>query len=234
MADAATDGKPRPNALHGRMDDWIENLFQHPELAAMGHHQRIADANLGLGWIYYGLARTLRPAMAVVIGSWRGFVPLVLAKALADNAEGGTVVFIEPSLVDDFWRQPPAVADWFARFGAGNIRHYAMTTQDFVASADYRELGEVGMLFVDGYHSCEQARFDHEAFGTRLSRDGIALFHDSRRVRTSRIYGDDRAYEHRVKDYVDALKRRPDLQVLDLSYADGVSLVRSSAVTCNE
>jgi hypothetical protein len=88
------------------MNEWIEKLFQNPDLLRMGHGQRCEDANLGLGWIYYGLARTLRPASVVVIGSWRGFVPLVLGKALADNLEGGEVTFIDPSWWMDSGRMP--------------------------------------------------------------------------------------------------------------------------------
>jgi hypothetical protein len=63
----------------------------------MGHLQRVEDANLGLGWIYYGLARVIRPKTAVVIGLYRGFVPLVLGKALADNLDGSRVTFLDPS-----------------------------------------------------------------------------------------------------------------------------------------
>ena len=81
---------------------------------------------------------------AVVIGSWRGFVPLVLARALADNSEGGEVIFIDPSLVDDFWSDPVRVSGWFAQFGADNITHHLHTTQSFVRSEHYRALREVG------------------------------------------------------------------------------------------
>ena len=208
------------------MKSWIEDLFKFPELAGMGHHERIEDANLGLGWIYYGLARMLRPQLVVVIGSWRGFVPLVIGKALADNLEGGTVTFTDPSLVDDFWNEPQEVTDWFAQFGVNNIQHYAMTIQQFVKTDHYRDLATFGMLFIDGYHSFEQVQLDHESFLPRLADDGIVLFHDSLRVRTSRIYGKDRVYDHQVVKYVDELKCRDDMQVMDLPYADGVTLVR--------
>ena len=53
----------------------------------MGHNQRAEDLNLGLGWLYYGLARLIHPKSAVVIGSYRGFVPLLLGRALRDNVE---------------------------------------------------------------------------------------------------------------------------------------------------
>ena len=162
----------------------------------------------------------------MVIGSYRGFVPLVIAKAMADNAEGGELLFIDPSFVDDFWKDPTSVARHFASFGVDNIRHFLMTTQDFVGTDTYRKLGEVGVVFIDGHHSVEQARFDFEAFEPRLAADGVALFHDTRHYRVSRMHGPERSYRHDVKDYVDSLKGRPELQVFDIPFADGVSLVR--------
>jgi predicted O-methyltransferase YrrM len=208
------------------MKEWINALFETKDLVRMGHHQRVEDANLGLGWLYYALARILRPSRIVVIGSFRGFVPLVFSKALADNGEEGRVWFIDPSFVDDFWKDPSKVRKFFADFGADNVEHFLMTTQQFVASEKYRSLAEVGIIFVDGYHSEEQARFDYEAFRDLLSAEGVVLFHDSVRVRTSRMYGPDRLYEHRVKCFVDTLKKDCSLQVFDLPFGDGVTLVR--------
>ena len=62
------------------MKDWLTKLFDYPGLARMGHLQRVKDSNLGLGWIYYALARVIRPKTVVVIGAYRGFVPLILEK----------------------------------------------------------------------------------------------------------------------------------------------------------
>ena len=67
------------------MREWIEQLLAFPGMAGMGHGQRARDANLGLGWAYYALARILRPRTAVVIGSYRGFVPMVIARALPER-----------------------------------------------------------------------------------------------------------------------------------------------------
>jgi predicted O-methyltransferase YrrM len=208
------------------MLDFIANLFSHRDLTRMGHGQRVQDQNLGLGWLYYALARTLRPATVVVIGSFRGFVPLVFAKALDDNLEKGQVVFIDPSFVDDFWKNPDQVRGYFAGFGLSNIRHFLMTTQEFVQSDAYRQLVPVGIVFVDGYHSEEQARFDFEAFQDRLTPDGIVLFHDSARPHKSKIYGVDKTYEYRVREFVDTLKKDPRLQVFDIPCFSGVTLVR--------
>lgn len=211
------------------MTDWIAALFQHRDLTRMGHFQRAEDRNLGLGWLYYALARVLRPAHAVVIGSYRGFVPLVLGKALADNSEGGVVTFIDPSFIDEFWTDPQRVRTYFAGFGVTNVHHHRMTTQQFVESEPYRGLSCVGLVFVDGYHSEEQARFDYEAFRDLLAPDGIILFHDSVRFRVSRMYGPDREYTHRVKCFIEVLKHDPGLQVFDLPFGDGVTLVRKVA-----
>jgi len=44
--------------------------------------------NIGFGFLYYGLVRTLRPAHAVVIGSGFGFSVVCLALGLNDNGAG--------------------------------------------------------------------------------------------------------------------------------------------------
>jgi len=213
------------------MREWIHALFANEDLLRMGHHQRAEDANLGLGWLYYALARVLRPSKVIVIGSFRGFVPLVFGKALADNSEGGEVWFIDPSLVDDFWKQPLAVQKFFGDLDVRNVRHFLMTTQEFVTSEQYRSLREVGIVFIDGYHSEEQSLFDYQAFEPKLSPEGFILFHDSVRVRTSHMYGPGRPYEHRVKDVIDRLKRHPDMQVVDFPFGDGVTFVRKAGRT---
>jgi predicted O-methyltransferase YrrM len=213
------------------MQDWVARLLASPGMTRMGHQQCIDDANLGLGWLYYSLARIIRPQKVVVIGSYRGFVPLILGKALADNLNAGKVIFIDPSLVDDFWKNPQAVLRHFAQFDIANIEHFLMTTQQFTQSATYQVLDRLGMVFIDGYHSEEQARFDYEAFDKRLDREGIILFHDSTGGEISRIYGAEHAYQSRVKCFVDQLKQDPGLQVFDLPFGRGVSLVRKLAAT---
>jgi predicted O-methyltransferase YrrM len=210
------------------LNDWITQVLDDDGLSGMGHAQNRQSVNLGLGWLYYGMARVVKPETAIVIGSYRGFVPLMLGRALADDG-GGKVLFIDPSLVDGFWREPAEVRAHFAKFGLGNIEHHCMTTQEFVKSAAYKSLGEVGMIFIDGFHSHEQARFDFEAFEPRLSAHGMIFFHDSIRVRTSRIYGADKVYEHRVRDFMLELSKDPRLQVFDVPFGDGLTLVRKSA-----
>jgi hypothetical protein len=189
----------------------------------MGHAQRPEELDLGLGWLYYGLARVERPSTAVVIGSWRGFAPIVIGKALQDSG-GGEVVFIDPSLVDDFWKQPDEVAHHFQSFGISNIRHVRMTTQQFVQSEHYGRLDEVGLLLVDGLHTSEQAEYDFRAFEPKFPSGAVALFHDSVRTRWSRIYGE--PYEHTVCHFMDQLRTSGSYDVFSFEQGDGLTLVR--------
>lgn len=207
---------------------WIRKLLDDPELRRMGHAQRLDDLNLGLGWVYYGLARATQPKRIVVIGSYRGFAPLVFARALTDNGEDGRVTFIDPSLVDDFWCDPDRVQAHFAAYGIDNIDHFCMTTQQFAQSAELSELGAIGILFVDGYHTEEQARFDHQTFVHQLGSGGYALFHDAVRDRLTNIYGPDKPYRHTVHHYIDTLRSDPAWEVLTLPSGSGLCLVRSA------
>lgn len=205
---------------------WIRTLFNDRKMLGMGHAQSKADCNLGLGWLYYSLARIQRASRVVVIGSYRGFVPMVLARAVQDNRNAGSVDFIDPSLVDDFWKDAAHVQAHFARFGIDNIRHHPHTTQEFVATAAYHELRDIDILFVDGYHSHAQAKFDHTAFADKLGADASVLFHDSTGNRESRIYGEDNRYTYSVKQYMDELKASPGFQAFDFDYDSGVTLVK--------
>jgi predicted O-methyltransferase YrrM len=216
------------------LEDWIAELFAEPQLLRMGHAQRKADLNLGLGWLYYALGRIVRPATAVVIGSFRGFAPLVLARALADNGEGGRLHFIDPSLVDDFWRDPVAVQRYFGSHGVTNVDHHGMTTQQFVASDAYRDLLAPGLVLVDGYHTADQARFDFEAFADKLAPQGIILLHDSVWRQSSPMYGPGREYVRNVVDFVDELKSDAAWQLFDVPFGEGLTLVRRPAAptTC--
>lgn len=216
------------------IDDWISQLFTDPDLARMGHAQKPDENDLGLGWIYYGLVRVAKPARIVVIGSYRGFVPLVLARALADNGpdEDGRVaqvVFIDPSMVDDFWVDPTKVVSYFESHGLNNINHLKKTTQEFVKTKQYQSLENIGLLFVDGYHSAEQAAFDYNSFKDKLTDRAYVLFHDSVSVRNSKIYGQAKAYDHTVRHFMDELKTDPGLQVFDLAHGSGVTLVQKVA-----
>jgi len=206
---------------------FLDQIIQDPELLQMGHSQSQEDKNLGMGWIYYSLARLYRPKRVVCIGSWRGFVPILFAKGIKDNLNTGEVIFIDPSLVDDFWTDELEVNSYFNRFSVDNIKHFRMTTQEFKQSEEYKKLSEVDILFVDGLHTKEQAKFDHQTFEPLLNENGIVLFHDSIQTHLSDIYGDDKKYEYSVNQYMKELSQA-GYQVLDLPFEFGLTLVRKA------
>lgn len=208
--------------------DWINELFSHTELLEMGHEQTLMDKNLGLGWLYYSQVRIIKPKVCVCIGSWRGFVPIILARALKDNQNNGKLIFIDPSFADNFWTDPQKNNEWFSRFGLTNIKHHLMTTQEFVTSKAFKKLKDIGLLFIDGYHTAEQAMFDHEAFKSVLSIDASIFFHDSTRYFMSNIYGEEKTYRHTVVEYINTLKLNKNLQCIDFQYGSGVTLVRNA------
>lgn len=205
---------------------WLKKIIENKKLMDMGHSQSAEDNNLGWGWVYYGLARAYRPRHVVCIGSYRGFVPMMFARGLKDNAQGGRVTFIDPSFVDGFWTKPEEVTAWFAEHDLDNITHHQMTTQDFVQSDAFAKLSPVDFLFVDGFHSEEQAEFDHMSFEDKLTPNSLALFHDSVTAKPSSIYGNDEPYSYSVYRYLQRLKEDPGYQVIDFPFADGVTLVR--------
>ena len=65
---AILDRMPANPAATLDLTAWIARLYRHPELLRMGHNQTDEDLNLGLGWIYYGLARLLQSKAHAAIG----------------------------------------------------------------------------------------------------------------------------------------------------------------------
>ena len=108
-----------------------------------------------------------------------------------------------------------------------NIRHFHMTTQQFVTTDDYRALGEIGLVFIDGRHTQEQAKYDYEAFEKILAPRGFVVFHDSMIMRDDKVYGSDNAYQMTVKYFIDHLKGDPSLQLFDVPFGStGMTLLR--------
>ena len=59
----------------------------------------IDQADLGFGFIYYALARVLKPEQVVVVGSYRGFSVVCTALGLIHNRKG-RLHFIDAAVVD--------------------------------------------------------------------------------------------------------------------------------------
>ncbi|MEA5474110.1 class I SAM-dependent methyltransferase [Synechococcus sp. CCY9201] len=212
-----------------RLPSLIAAMADNPDLWEMGHGQRQEVKDLGLGWTYYGLTRTLRPSFSIVIGSWRGFVPLLIGQAIQDNGNSGSLLFIDPSFVDNQWKDGRA-KDYFSSYGITCIEHRQQTSQEVIAEPEFSRMA-IDLLFIDGLHTEEQCRLEFESFLPRLTPGAIALFHDSHSQVISEIYGKEKSYAHTTWRYIEELRGRRDLQVFDLPIAQGVTLVQRTPQT---
>ena len=164
------------------------------------------DENIGFGYIYYGLARALRPKNVCVIGSKAGFSVICFALGLKDNAgtrikevscwdtelseEGqlGKVFFVDPSLSSErndrnhwygigFWDNEERTKEHWERFGVETIvQHYKLTSAGFLKHSDCPK--DIDLLYIDGDHSFEGITHDFNEFYDSLSKDAVILAHD--------------------------------------------------------
>jgi hypothetical protein len=151
--------------------DLIRSIFTHAK--PVGHHESPENLNLGFGYLYYALARILRPKHVLVIGSGFGFSVVCLALGLRDNAKG-RVSFVDPSysvLTDGpfktvggtaQWDDPDKVARHFARFGVERLlTHYRLRSEEFFTRYDELALPDIDLTFIDGSHAYKVARVEH-------------------------------------------------------------------------
>ncbi len=199
----------------------------------LGHHEDLGSLNLGFGFLYYGLVRTLRPKHVVVIGSGFGFSVVCLALGLKDN-ESGVLTFVDPSfslLADgpfrtiggtSQWDNPQKVRDHYARFGVGHIvTHHRQTSEAFFGDYAKHGLPPIDVAFIDGNHSYGAVRHDFLAVLRQARRNSYLLLHDTN------IYVREFLRHAGVKRWIKTLgRKRGDFEILDFPFSSGVALVR--------
>ncbi len=211
--------------------DLIRTIFEHAK--PLGHHEAKGNLNLGFGFLYYGLVRTLRPKHVVVIGSGFGFSVACLALALKDNGKG-QLSFIDPSysvLTDGpfktmggtaQWDDPEKVERHFARFGVERIvTHYRMRSDEFYAKYDALGLPDIDLAFIDGSHSFLDVRQDFSSSLRHARKNAYLLLHDTN------IYLREFVRHAGVKRWLNMLRRRTELfELVDFPFSSGVAIVR--------
>lgn len=209
----------------------IRAIFRHAR--PLGHHESAPELNLGFGFLYYGMVRTLRPRHVVVIGSGFGFSVVCLALGLKDNAKG-RLSFVDPSYCllrhgpfktvggTARWDNAGRVEGHFARFGVERlVTHHRLRSDAFFAA--YRELGLPGidLAFIDGSHSYDDVRHDFTAAVRHARRNAYLLLHDTN------IYIREVVRHAGVKRWLRKVQRRKDLfEMVDFPYSSGVAMVR--------
>jgi predicted O-methyltransferase YrrM len=199
----------------------------------LGHHEDNGNLNLGFGFLYYGLVRTLRPRHVVVIGSGYGFSVVCLGLGLKDNARG-RLTFVDPSYSvftdgpfrtiggTSQWDSPEKVSQHFARFGVEDyVTHHRKTSEAFFASYDEHALPPIDIAFIDGNHSYAAVRHDFLSVLQRTHRNSYILLHDTN------IYVREMVGHAGVKRWLKRIAARSkEFQLVDFPFSSGVAIVR--------
>lgn len=221
----------RPQPAFSLSPAVLGDILEHAR--PLGHHEDAASLNLGFGFLYYGLVRSLRPEHVVVIGSGFGFSVVCLALGLKDNGRG-RLSFVDPSysvLADgplrtiggtSQWDDPEKVQRHFARFGVeSRVRHYRVRSEEFFAGYGALELPPIDLAFIDGNHAYQHVRHDFLACARRAHKDAYLLLHDTN------IYVREWLRHAGVKRWLRGLRRRRDLvEMVDFPFSSGVAIVR--------
>jgi hypothetical protein len=199
----------------------------------LGHNESTGDLNLGFGFLYYALARSLRPAHVVVIGSGFGFSVVCLGLALRDNRKG-RLSFVDPSysVLSDGplktiggtgqWDDPAKVKRHFERFGLdGIVTHFRQRSDQFFRGYAEAGLPEIDIGFIDGSHAYNDVRHDFVSSLVHSHRNTYLLMHDTN------IYLRELVRHAGVKRWLKSLAREKELfEVVDFPFSSGVAIVR--------
>lgn len=148
-----------------------------------GHQANTGQADLGYGFVHYGLIRQMKPQTVLCIGSRYGFIPAVLAQACKDNGFG-SVYFVDAGLDDSsdhaytgegFWRTQQGMKVFEEQKLGKYITTFVTTTKEFARL--YPDL-TFDYIYVDGDHSYKGALFDYKTFWPKLRPTGLMVFHD--------------------------------------------------------
>lgn len=211
--------------------DVIAEIFEHAK--PLGHHEDAAQLNLGFGFLYYGLVRTLRPRHVLVIGSGFGFSVVCLGLGLKDNGTG-QLTFVDPSYSllkngplqtvggQSQWDDPDKTRARFVRFGLESVvTHHRLTSEDFFNTYPASGLPAIDLAFVDGNHSFSHVQHDFQAVVCRSHKNTYVLLHDTN------LFVRELLRHAGVKRLTRIIARQSqDFELLDFPFSSGVSLVR--------
>jgi predicted O-methyltransferase YrrM len=199
----------------------------------LGHYEDLETLNLGFGFLYYGLVRSLRPRHVLVIGSGFGFSVACLGLGLKDN-RAGQLTFVDPSFSvlkqgplqtvggTAQWDDPQQVKVRFARFGLDEIvSHHKLSSADFFQRYDQFKLAPIDLAFIDGNHAYEHVRRDFINVLRTGRKNCYILLHDSN------IYLRKMVRHAGVKRWLKQISQHKELfEFVDFPFSSGVALVR--------
>jgi predicted O-methyltransferase YrrM len=167
------------------MNAVVKRILRKMRMAMPGVAPRLdeIDFHSGLGdsaYLLYGLARALKPTVAVEIGSARGKSACYVGRALKENGRG-KLFAIDPHTRTN-WNDENSIdtLDEMRR----NIRAFGIQQQveiirDVSEKAAARWMLPIDLLFIDGDHSYEGVKRDWELFKPHVVQFGLVVFHDT-------------------------------------------------------
>ena len=147
-----------------------------PRLDEIDFHSGLGDS----AYLLYGLARALKPQVAVEIGSARGKSACYVGRALKENGSG-RLFAIDPHARTN-WNDEDSI-DTLGEMRR-NIRAFGIEKQveiirDVSEKAAARWMLPIDLLFIDGDHSYDGVKRDWELFMPHVSPFGLVVFHDT-------------------------------------------------------
>lgn len=147
-----------------------------PDLDQVDFHSGLGDS----AYLLYGLARALKPAVAVEIGSARGKSACFVGRALKENGSG-RLFAIDPHTRTN-WNDEDSVDTlevMRANIRALKLERHVEIIRDTSVNAAARWMLPIDMIFIDGDHSYEGVKRDWELFAPFVRQFGVVVFHDT-------------------------------------------------------
>ncbi len=142
--------------------------------------------------VIFELAKFIKPAVCVIIGSGSGVIPRVIREAqLASNIDNGITYLID--LGQNWGAMPSEIHDENSTFRRTYPEIVVYKNLSVPNGLEFiKERHEtIDLLWVDGDHSYEGSRRDFNNFSKLISDDGLIFLHD-----TGMNYGVDKTVEY--------------------------------------